>query len=132
MCVIFETSIFDLPPVQMRASTRVAAREELGEHVHVHVCMRSFAHALNGVRTHLRIRTSVIPLTSDEKCSYLQNTQKIPLASHSLKTSNSSLKTHGAAAPRTRITWASFLSSEEPSLKLLRSAKLQRTNFSPI
>ena len=41
-------------------------------------------------------------------------------------------KTRGAAAPRTRITWASFLGSEEPSLKLLRSAKLQRTNSSPI
>ena len=41
-------------------------------------------------------------------------------------------KTHGAAAPCTRITWASFLGSEKPSLKLLRSAKLQRTNFSPI
>ena len=41
-------------------------------------------------------------------------------------------KTRGAAAPHTRITWASFLGSEEPSLKLLRSAKLQRTNFSPI
>ena len=32
----------------------------------------------------------------------------------------------------TRITWAPFLGSEEPSLKLLRSAKLQRTNSSPI
>ena len=41
-------------------------------------------------------------------------------------------KTRGAAAPRTRITWAYFLGSEEPSLKLLRSAKLQRTNSSPI
>ena len=41
-------------------------------------------------------------------------------------------KTRGAAAPRTRITWASFLGSEEPSLKLLRSAKLQRMNSSPI
>ena len=47
-------------------------------------------------------------------------------------TSNSSLKTRGAAAPRTRITWASFLGLEEPSLKLLRSAELQRTNSSPI
>ena len=41
-------------------------------------------------------------------------------------------KTRGAAAPRTRITWASFLSLEEPLLKLLRSAKLQSTNSSPI
>ena len=37
-------------------------------------------------------------------------------------------KTRGTAAPRTRITWASFLGSEEPSMKLLRSAKLQSTN----
>ena len=49
-----------------------------------------------------------------------------------LGTSNSSSKSHGAAAPRTRITWASFLYSEKPSLKLLRTAKLQRTNSSPI
>ena len=48
------------------------------------------------------------------------------------QTSNSSLKTRGAAAPRTRITWASLLGLEEPSLKLLRSAELQRTNSSPI
>ena len=41
-------------------------------------------------------------------------------------------KTRGAADPRTRITWASFLGSEEPSLKLLRLVKLQRTNSSPI
>ena len=34
------------------------------------------------------------------------------------------LKTSGAAALHTRITWASFLVSEEPSLKLLRSVKL--------
>ena len=47
-------------------------------------------------------------------------------------TSNSSSETRGAAAPRTRITWASFLGLEEPSLKLLRSAKLQRTNSSSI
>ena len=46
-------------------------------------------------------------------------------------TSNSSSKTRGAAAPRTRITCAYFLGSEEPSLKLLRSAKLQGTNSSP-
>ena len=39
-------------------------------------------------------------------------------------TSNSSSKTRGAAAPRTRITWRSFLGLEEPSLRLLRSAKL--------
>ena len=48
------------------------------------------------------------------------------------KTSNSSSKTRGAAAPRTRITWASFLGLEEPSLKLSRSAKLQRMNSSSI
>ena len=47
-------------------------------------------------------------------------------------TSNSSSKTHGAAAPHTQITWASLLGSEEPSLKLLHSGKLQRTNSSPI
>ena len=47
-------------------------------------------------------------------------------------TSNSSSKTRGAAAHRTGITWASLLGSEEPSLKLLRSGKLQRTNSSPI
>ena len=41
-------------------------------------------------------------------------------------------KTRGAAAPRTRITWAYLLDSEEPSLKLLRSVKLRRTNSSPI
>ena len=51
---------------------------------------------------------------------------------HRGKTSNSSSKTRGAAAPRTRITWASLLGSEEPSLKLLQSGKLQRTNSSPI
>ena len=48
------------------------------------------------------------------------------------QTSNSSSKTRGAAAPRTRITWASFLGLEEPMLKLLRLAKLQRTNSSSI
>ena len=48
------------------------------------------------------------------------------------ETSNSSSKTRGAAAPRTRITWASFLGLEEPALKLSRSAKLQRTNSSLI
>ena len=42
------------------------------------------------------------------------------------KTSNSN------SIPRTQITWASFLGSEEPSLKLLCSTKLQRTNSSPI
>ena len=47
-------------------------------------------------------------------------------------TSNSSLKTRGAAAPHTRITWASSLHSEEPSLKLVHSAELQRTNSSSI
>ena len=48
------------------------------------------------------------------------------------KTSNSSSKTRGAAVPHTRITWASVLGLEEPSLKLLCSAKLQRTNSSSI
>ena len=48
-----------------------------------------------------------------------------------LRTSNSSSKTRGAAAPRTRITCAYYLGSEEPSLKLSRLAKLQRTNSSP-
>ena len=48
------------------------------------------------------------------------------------ETSNSSSKTRGAAAPRTRITWMSLLGSKEPSLKLLRSGKLQGTNSSPI
>ena len=61
-------------------------------------------------------------------CYWYSNLQ---FAKH-LKTSNSSKETHGAAALRTRITWASFLGSEKPSLALLRSAKLQRTNFSPI
>ena len=41
-------------------------------------------------------------------------------------------KTRGAAAPCTRITWASFLGSEEPSQKLSRSSELQRTNSSGI
>ena len=41
-------------------------------------------------------------------------------------------KTREVAAPRFRITWVSFLGLEEPSLKLLRSVKLQRTNSSPI
>ena len=53
------------------------------------------------------------------------NCHRLPL------TSNSSSKTRGAAAPRTRITCAYFLGSEEPSLKLSRLAKLQRTNSSP-
>ena len=38
----------------------------------------------------------------------------------------------GLPPPRTRITWASFLVLKEPSLKLLRPAKLQRTNSSSI
>ena len=49
-----------------------------------------------------------------------------------VKTSNSSSKTRGAATPRTRITWVSLLGAEEPSLKLLRSGKLQGTNSSLI
>ena len=47
-------------------------------------------------------------------------------------TSNLSSKSRGAAVSRTLITWVSFVGSEEPSLKLSRSAKLQRTNTSPI
>ena len=47
------------------------------------------------------------------------------------KTSNSSSKTRGAATSRTRVTCAYFLGSEEPSLKLSRLAKFQRTNSSP-
>ena len=47
-------------------------------------------------------------------------------------TSNSSSKTRGTAAPGTRSTWASFVGSEEPSLKILRSVELLRTNSSPI
>ena len=46
------------------------------------------------------------------------------------KTSNSSSKTRGLPPPHTQITCAYFLGSEEPSLKLLRSAKLQHTNSS--
>ena len=84
------------------------------------------------VPKHRRIKTSIITHAMDEKCSYLQKTQRIPLGFHLLKTSNSSLKTRGAAAPRTRITCTSFLGLEEPSLKLLRSSELQRTNSSPI
>ena len=38
----------------------------------------------------------------------------------------------GLLPPHTQITWASFLGSEETSLKLLRSVKLQRTNSSQI
>ena len=41
-------------------------------------------------------------------------------------------KTRGAATPCTRITCTSFLGLEKPSLKLLRSSELQRTNSSPI
>ena len=37
----------------------------------------------------------------------------------------------GLPPPRTRITWTSFLGSEEPLLKLLHSARVQRTNSSP-
>ena len=42
------------------------------------------------------------------------------------------MKTNRGCHPRTRITWASFLGSEEPSLKLLHSVTLQRKNSSPI
>ena len=49
-----------------------------------------------------------------------------------LTTSNSSSKTRGAAAPRTRITWVSFVGSEEPLLKIIRLVELLRTNSSPI
>ena len=48
-----------------------------------------------------------------------------------IATSNSSSKTRGAAAPRTPITWASFVGSKEPSLNLLRSAEFLRKNSSP-
>ena len=41
---------------------------------------------------------------------------------YSTITSNSSSKTHGAADPHTRITWASFLGSKEPSLKFGRAS----------
>ena len=43
-----------------------------------------------------------------------------------------SAKTRGASAPHIRITWTSFLGLKEPSLNLLSSAELQRTNSSPI
>ena len=42
------------------------------------------------------------------------------------------VKNSWGCRPHTRITWASFLVSKEPSLKLLRPAKLQRTNSSSI
>ena len=54
-----------------------------------------------------------------------------PILIKIINTSNSGSKTRGAAAPRTRITCAYFLVPEEPSLKLSRLAKLQRTNSSP-
>ena len=57
---------------------------------------------------------------------------KLQGPSHLMVTSNSSSKTRGAAAPRTRITWVSFVGLEEPSLKIIRSAELLRTNSSPI
>ena len=41
------------------------------------------------------------------------------------------VKKLGGCHPCTRITWVPFLGSEEPSLKLLCSVKLQRTNSSP-
>ena len=41
-------------------------------------------------------------------------------------------KTRGVAAPEFEILGRLFLGSEEPSLKLLRLVKLQRTNSSPI
>ena len=63
---------------------------------------------------------------------YIGGRERVISVSPRKKTSNSSLKTRGAAAPRTRNTWASLLGLEEPSLKLLRSAELQRTNSSPI
>ena len=75
----------------------------------------------------VRLYSTIAPFYDGKPCIY--NSLK-PVNQE--KTSNSSLKTRGAAASRTRITWASFLGSEEPLLKLLRSAKLQRTNFSPI
>ena len=47
------------------------------------------------------------------------------------RTNNLSLKTRGAAAPHSNYL-ASLLGLEETSLKLLRSAELQRMNSSPI
>ena len=77
---------------------------------------------------------SVLPSDEDEDTSSFecQATHTEENTSSTEETSNSSSKTRGAAAPRTRITWVSLLGSEEPSLKLLRLGKLQRTNSSPI
>ena len=50
------------------------------------------------------------------------STVTIATSVYSTITSNSSSKTHGAADPHTRITWASFLGSEEPSLKFGRAS----------
>ena len=47
-------------------------------------------------------------------------------------TSNSSYKTRGDATPHIQITWPPFLISEETSLNLSHSVKLQHTNSSPI
>ena len=76
---------------------------------------------------------TIIPETCDAIWNALAPEYlRTPSNAEEWKTSNSSSKTRGAAAPSTRITWASLLGSEEPSLKLLRSGKLQRTNCSPI
>ena len=79
-------------------------------------------------------KSAGLVLTSEENLRLLKKKKqaKEEKAREKEETSNTSLKTRGAAAPRTRITWESFVSSEEPSLKLLRSAKLQCMNFSPI
>ena len=47
-------------------------------------------------------------------------------------TSYLSQKICGVAAPKTRITWVSFLGLDEHSLKILRSSKLLRLNSSPV
>ena len=72
-------------------------------------------------------------ITKDEECVGLLDKITQVVSRHTIiETSNSSSKTRGAAARRTRITWVSLLGSEEHSLKLLRSGKLQRMNSSPI
>ena len=74
----------------------------------------------------------VVKDSKDSDIEITQPSSKKTSECNPCQTSNSSSKTRGAAAPRTRITWAYLLGSEEPSLKLLRSAKLRRTNSSPI
>ena len=72
--------------------------------------------------SYLHISHLTLVVNNNNRYTYLNSQQ----------TSNSSSKTRGAAAPCSRITWASFLDSEEPSPKLLHLAELQRTNSSPI